>query len=934
MEWLYIIVGIIAVIIGTNTVSYVKGKRIQRVTENSRKIKHVEKLIADTRFNYVPEEISISYIVNSKKKLEKFSLQSAFDSIISTNERSVIDFYDKAKENAINKKLFQEHFFTQDCEATDDEARNTKLSLKKFREIESNEIAKKYDESLKKANDMFSVYIKATYTTPAGKYTYHKENRFHFSQIKKAVDDSSFRNSTVKSEKSSSNPDESIQRPHDINIKARIYVNSFAKISFEFLYFAREKQYDEREILKYLDYDTGQTLNFLAKELLSLTIIEDPQKFFSKIEAIKRYYESARLTIDAQEVTEELIKDISRYCYITFKISNSGDVHIYQSLISAVPFEIFSFQNPNSAWCQFYNSVQQELNQINILDSIYERKRRLHFSFFKDNFSYASSPYVKFSLDEKILINTELKHIFANCYLIQDFTICELNDEQVSEDQLKLRSFSSKGRDIVALLNRFISETNQKGYRSKNAFLKAILNFLLLTENNDNILVTLSEDLLLLDDSGILENQKPKIEPLVLNDLNEGKSNLPSHLTEIMRDYQKDCFKWCDKLISNDLNGIIADDMGLGKTLEIISVMISNSSDLSNLIICPTSLTSNWKREFEKWSPGAKTFIIDSKTILEFEKHNDAITYIINYEMLVRRPLLFEDMQFNFIVLDEAQYIKNIRTQRARRINKLKGYHRFALTGTPIENNVEELWSIFSFLMPNLFTEYKLARISDYYKKEYIKPFILRRKKRDVLKELPPKNEIFIPIDMTDRQKQFYDDMMKSALDYNDKPNEILGLLIRLRQICISPKLLDQKYDVESSKIDAIMDIIDTTSGRGEKTLIFSSFVTTFNIIGNLLTNKNIKFVKLIGEMNREDRDKAINEFSYDDEIRIFLISLKAGGLGLNLVEANNVILVDPWWNRAAENQAIDRTHRIGQTKNVTIYKLVCTDTIEERVIE
>jgi SNF2 family DNA or RNA helicase len=284
--------------------------------------------------------------------------------------------------------------------------------------------------------------------------------------------------------------------------------------------------------------------------------------------------------------------------------------------------------------------------------------------------------------------------------------------------------------------------------------------------------------------------------------------------------------------------------------------------------------------------------------------------------------------------LDEAQYIKNETTSRSKHAKMLVANHRFALTGTPLENKESDLINIFDFVMPSLNEKYNLKSLSRSILREYVSPFLLRRKKTDVLSELPEKNTIVVELDMNDEQRSIYDTYKCTHANENDQYLEILALLTKLRQICVSPQLVNANNKTGSTKLDYMFELIDNIIESNESVLIYSFFASAFDIIEPLMKEKKLKYVRLDGSVSPDDRPALIDSFDNNDDIHCFLISLKAGGVGLNLTKANNVIFLDPWWNIAVENQAADRTHRIGQTKKVTIYRLVCKDTIEEKVLD
>ena len=442
---------------------------------------------------------------------------------------------------------------------------------------------------------------------------------------------------------------------------------------------------------------------------------------------------------------------------------------------------------------------------------------------------------------------------------------------------------------------------------------------------------------------------------------------LPKNLNASLREYQKLGFDWVKTLDSYGLGGILADDMGLGKTLQMLSVIldyfenIKNSEDrLPVLVVCPSSLTLNWLEEAKKFTPMLKSIVIsgDQATRTEIiENINDYDLVITSYDLLKRDLELYKEKNylFRYIIADEAQYIKNNLTKNAKAIKEIRAVSRFALTGTPIENSLSELWSIFDFIMPGyLFNynkfknSYEIPIIKDgdmqsmNKLKMMIEPFILRRVKEKVLSELPDKTITVLNNEMNDEQKKIYLSFVESARkEISEEINEkglnnsqikILALLMRLRQICCHPGLFLQNYSGESSKLNQCIEIVVDAIKSGHKILLFSGYSSMFGYIEDELKKNGIKFMKLVGQTRVDTRMDLVNKFNEDEDIKVFLISLKAGGTGLNLISADMVIHYDPWWNLSAENQATDRTYRIGQKRNVQVYKLITKNSIEEKI--
>ena len=442
--------------------------------------------------------------------------------------------------------------------------------------------------------------------------------------------------------------------------------------------------------------------------------------------------------------------------------------------------------------------------------------------------------------------------------------------------------------------------------------------------------------------------------------------NISEELKRVLRDYQKVGHKWLTTLDKYGFGGILADDMGLGKTIQILSVlMVAKKEEKgcnASLVVAPSSLTLNWKSEAEKFAEDLKILIINGnaeerkKKIKQINKFDLVIT---SYDLLKRDIEEYEtlDYTFRYIIADEAQYIKNNNTQNSKAIKRIKAKTKFALTGTPMENSLAELWSIFDYIMPGyLFTykkfknNYEIPIARDHNEeilkklKMIIEPFILRRTKKDVLKELPDKTTMVLNNEMQEEQEKVYLSYLAQARDelqeeIEDKGFEqsrikILALLTRLRQICCHPSLFISNYKDGSGKLNQCIELVKDAVKSGHKMLLFSGYTTMFEIIEEALRKEGINYLKLTGKTNIKDRFELIEKFNNDENVKVFLISLKAGGTGINLTSADMVIHYDPWWNLSVENQATDRTHRIGQTKKVQVYKLITKNSIEEKIYD
>ena len=443
----------------------------------------------------------------------------------------------------------------------------------------------------------------------------------------------------------------------------------------------------------------------------------------------------------------------------------------------------------------------------------------------------------------------------------------------------------------------------------------------------------------------------------------------PAEQRKVLREYQKAGFVWMKMLDGYRFGGILADDMGLGKTLQTITLLAAEKEERAcgtaagmaqpsvSLVICPASLIYNWGHEFSIFAPSLRVLLVtgpQAERQKELEQIDEYDAVVTSYDLLKRDLPYYMEHTFRFEIIDEAQYIKNASTQSAKAVKAVKAISRFALTGTPVENRLSELWSIFDYLMPGfLFTYRKFKTMFEIpiVKEEdkealenlhrMIHPFILRRLKSDVLKELPVKLEKVVYSAPEGKQKELYRAAalkLRQSLEEDEKTAEtsgkfqILAELTRLRQLCCDPSLCFERYNGESAKLETCVSLLLSAAESGHKILLFSQFASMLGIIGNRLKKEGIPFYLLTGSTTKEERNKMVNAF-HRDQVPVFLISLKAGGTGLNLTAADIVIHYDPWWNVAAQNQATDRAHRIGQEKQVTVYKLIMKDTIEENIL-
>lgn len=450
-----------------------------------------------------------------------------------------------------------------------------------------------------------------------------------------------------------------------------------------------------------------------------------------------------------------------------------------------------------------------------------------------------------------------------------------------------------------------------------------------------------------IEDDVIVFKNREKILDL-LDTIHKKQDNvyeIPKNLKCNLRDHQIEGYNWFKNLSDLGLGGILGDEMGLGKTIQTIAFLASEKNGTS-IVVVPTSLLYNWSDEFKKFIPGLKVCIINGEK-KEREKnignYCDYDVLITTYGLIKNDIDLYENIEFKNIILDEGQNIKNYKAQITATVKKLKANNRFILTGTPIENNLNELWSLFDFIMPGYLYTYKVFN-EKFVKNEsnleelkiLIKPYILRRTKKEAAGEMPEKYEKKILVNMPKEQKDVYDACVKEIQDKinREKMNNItiFSFLTTLRQLCLDPSLVTNEYNGESGKFNEVLNIINKDQ-KENKILLFSQFTKALKKLALKLDKEKIQYCYLDGSISSAARIKLVEEFNNDKNKRVFLISLKAGGTGLNLTSANMVIHFDPWWNPSIEDQATDRAHRIGQKRDVEVIKLIAKGTIEEKIV-
>ncbi len=479
----------------------------------------------------------------------------------------------------------------------------------------------------------------------------------------------------------------------------------------------------------------------------------------------------------------------------------------------------------------------------------------------------------------------------------------------------------TKFKNLIALSRE--SKENLKLSRFHSQFLEVFDNKLLIDEESKNRLITMSK-----------------------NNKNITKiKNIPNpNLSVELRDYQKIGYNWLYSLYKNQLGGVLADEMGLGKTLQCIALLSIIDKKKANLVVVPTSLLYNWKAEIEKFCPELDVYVHYGTGRSSVVSKSGVI--LTTYGILQNDFDEFNKLNFEVIILDEGHNIKNSTSNNFKSVSLLNGKCRLCLTGTPIENSLLDLWSLMDFAIPSLLGDVNLFKKnfvneadqeSNSLLKNLTSPFILRRVKIDVAKELGDKVENFVYVEMNEQQKILYESTRALFLenlnnDENKNQLQVIDGILKLRQIANDPSLITKDFSINSPKIDMVISKLEEVLANNQKVLIFSQFTSILAIIKERLNTQKIDYLYLDGKT--KNRIELVNQFQTEDKNKVFLISLKAGGVGLNLTSAENVFIVDPWWNPQAENQAIDRTHRIGQSNTVFVYKFITKDSIEEKILD
>ena len=532
--------------------------------------------------------------------------------------------------------------------------------------------------------------------------------------------------------------------------------------------------------------------------------------------------------------------------------------------------------------------------------------------------SQSRNGYMNMKLDIEGVDSNEYRELFSSyknnnrLYRMKNGAYLDLKDNDL-EQAFKLI-------DILNIYNDF---DNMKIPNNKAIYLEKLIE---------------DEDLSFVNGSKYVSNVVKKFDKVKSKNY-----EIPKDLNATLRDYQVSGFEFFKTLSDYQFGGILADEMGLGKTIQTIAFLLSNK-DKKSIVITPTALIYNWKNELEKFAPTLKVGLLHAaksereKILDNIDNYDVILTTYTTYKNDIDK---YKNINFDYCIIDEAQNIKNPDAIITKAIKNVNAKVKFALTGTPIENNLMELWSIFDFIMPGyLYNKSKFKSIfvnndkNIIELKNLIKPFILRRTKKEVITELPDKIEQKIIIDLEKEHKRAYKgyvNLITRKIKENNQDNiTVFSYLTKLRQLCLSPELMVKNYQGKNSKLDVLINIINDSSD--EKILVFSQFTKVLEVIGKRLNEENISYSYLDGKTSAKDRVKLVEEFNTNNN-KVFLISLKAGGTGLNLTSANIVVHFDPWWNPAVEDQASDRAHRIGQKNVVNVIKLIAKGTAEERVI-
>ncbi|MGN0144189.1 MAG: SNF2-related protein [Clostridium sp.] len=712
-----------------------------------------------------------------------------------------------------------------------------------------------------------------------------------------------------------------------------LYIPSYKQIH---MYNVLYKSLKENKKIIFKDDISSGEFYVLNKAIVSIS-----EKVFYDEAILKKLNENVKVVFNFSKRRGKSICDVSINNGITdmgyseaVKINNdnknfSSRLYSIERILNKYRFyyrnETFEFLGDDE---EYYLFLKNGIDEINSLGSIFVNKA------YEDNFKLYGDNFKEFSIQE-------------NSKGTYDFY---MQIDKISPAQLQeaVKAYKDKKRFIRLDDGMYIDLTSSEFENAMRIIDSLNLNTLQVNDKYE-----LSFDKLYYlknklenDDILKIKNRKKLLELFESIDRKKDKKyHIPKKLNCVLREYQKEGYNWFRNLSELGLGGILGDEMGLGKTIQTIAFLSSFKNETS-IIIVPTSLLYNWKNEFEKFSPHLKICILhgekrDRDKLLDNYSEYDVI--LTTYGTLKNDSYIYEQIHFKNVILDEGQNIKNYKAQITQAVKKVNGDSRFILTGTPIENNLTELWSLFDFIMPGYlysYNEFNKKFVNDDSNIEelkiLIKPYILRRRKIDAAYELPEKHEKIVRVKMTKEQKNLYDAFVKEVkenIECGDVNNAtIFSYITKLRQLCLDPSIVTDEYKGGSGKIQEALNIIKN-EGSKHKILLFSQFTSTLKKISRILGEKDIHHCYLDGSISSANRIKLVDEFNSNDEMRVFLISLKAGGTGLNLTSADMVIHFDPWWNPSIEDQATDRAHRIGQENDVEVIKLIAENTIEEKIV-
>ena len=561
---------------------------------------------------------------------------------------------------------------------------------------------------------------------------------------------------------------------------------------------------------------------------------------------------------------------------------------------------------------------------------------------------------VEFEVDTKLIKRVNLFEFAVKFKIGEEYVTLDFLKELVQKNKkyFQLEDGTTINIENVREINKWIEFLNRYEFqRSKGVY-----------KTQSTAALELDEFLKDFSDKHLTSNQEYKDLIQEMKDKNPVENiELPQEVVSILREYQKEGVNWLGFLRKYNFGGILADEMGLGKTIQALTAIKTLQGP--HIVICPKTLMYNWEAESKKFYPELSVQVVDGsaerrKEILEELEHNPKDLVITSYSMLQKDYSFYVEHNLKFVykILDEAHYVKNVKTLSAKAVRLIPAQYRLLLTGTPLENNLEELYGTFDLVMPEYLGN-KMMFKKDFVSKiernnmialeilqAKIKPFILRRTKHEVLKELPEKQEQIVFNEMTNKQVGIYKEVLERLKNdtltlvkeqgFDKSRMQVLSALLKLRQVCNHPRLLSQQFDeeeVSSGKYLQFVELLDEVVSGGEKVLVFSQFTSMMNIMEADLKLKGISYLRLDG--STQNRQQLVDEFNTNDSIKVFLISLKAGGVGLNLTAASSVFIYDPWWNPMAEKQAIDRAHRIGQKRSVNVYKFITKNSIEEKIL-